>query len=153
MNPTLRSALYRLVGWLRQAGGTGWKLRAAYGAFFALAFLFAFRQTFPVQALKERLILEAGAHGWRVDAEEVGPAGLVGMSATGVTLVDRAGTTLALDEVSVSFRILLDPSVSIAEAHAESDRVERDLRLHLAGLGRVVIHAEPAEEVRRRAEA
>lgn len=106
MNPTLRSTLDRLVGWLRQAGGSGWKLRAAYGAFFALAFLFAFRQTFPVQALKERLILEAGAHGWRVDAEEVGPAGLVGMSATGVTLVDRAGTTLALDEVSVSFRIL-----------------------------------------------
>lgn len=48
--------------------------------------------------------------------------------------------------LSVTFRVLLDPKLSIAEAHGESDRVERDLRLRLAGLGRVVIHAEPWDE-------
>lgn len=104
MNLQLRPALQRLLSRLGQPGG--WRSRLAYGAFFAVAFLVAFRQTFPVQALKERLILEASAQGWQVDAADVGPAGLVGMTATGVTLQNRAGTSLALDEVSVSFRIL-----------------------------------------------
>lgn len=106
MNLQIRPALERLLSRLGQPGSGGWRARLAYGAFFAVAFLVAFRQTFPVQALKERLILEASAQGWQVDAADVGPAGLVGMTATGVTLQNRAGTSLALDEVSVSFRIL-----------------------------------------------
>jgi type II secretion system protein N len=91
---------------LRQVDWKVWKPRLAYTAFFVLAFVLAFRQTFPVQALKERLILEASARGWQVDAAEVGPAGLVGMRATDVVLEDRGGLRVSLEEVSVSFRLL-----------------------------------------------
>jgi type II secretion system protein N len=99
---SLSSALSRL----RQLDWTVWKPRLGYAAFFAVAFVLAFRQTFPVEALKERLILEASARGWQVDAADVGPAGIVGMSATGVVLEDRGGMKIALDEVAVSFRLL-----------------------------------------------
>ncbi|MGB8932303.1 MAG: type II secretion system protein GspN [Anaeromyxobacteraceae bacterium] len=91
---------------LRQIDWTVWKPRLAYTTFFILAFVLAFRQTFPVQALKERLILEASARGWQVDSGEVGPAGIVGMRATDVVLEDRAGLRVSLEEVSVSFRLL-----------------------------------------------
>ncbi|HSM94059.1 MAG TPA: type II secretion system protein GspN [Anaeromyxobacteraceae bacterium] len=91
---------------LRQLDWNVWKPRLGYGAFFVLAFVLAFRQTFPVEALKERLILEASARGWQVDSADVGPAGIVGMRATDVVLEDRAGLRLSLDEVAVSFRLL-----------------------------------------------
>jgi type II secretion system protein N len=91
---------------LRRIDWNVWKPRLGYAAFFAIAFILAFRQTFPVQALKERLVLEASARGWQVDAAEVGPAGMVGMRASDVVLEDRAGTRVALDEVAVSFRLL-----------------------------------------------
>jgi type II secretion system protein N len=91
---------------LRAIDWKTWRPRLGYAAFFALAFLLAFRQTFPVRALKERLILEASARGWQVDSAEVGPAGIVGMRATDVVLEDRAGTRIALDEVAVSLRLL-----------------------------------------------
>ena len=38
-----------------------WHRRAAYGLFAAAAFFFALRQTFPREAVKERLVLEAAA--------------------------------------------------------------------------------------------
>ncbi len=91
---------------LRQIDWKVWRPRLAYAAFFALAFVLAFRQTFPVEALKERLILEASARGWQVDSAEVGPAGIVGMRATDVVLEDRGGLRVSLEEVSVSFRLL-----------------------------------------------
>jgi len=91
---------------LRSIDWKVWKPRLGYAAFFAIAFVLAFRQTFPVQALKERLILEASARGWQVDSADVGPAGIVGMSATDVVLEDRAGTRVSLEEISVSLRLL-----------------------------------------------
>jgi len=96
----------RFLSRLRQIDWNVWKPRLAYSAFFAVAFVLAFRQTFPVQALKERLILEASARGWHFDAADVGPAGIVGMRATDVVLEDRGGTRVALDEVAVSLRLL-----------------------------------------------
>lgn len=102
MNLSPKLALARL----RQLDWKVWKPQLGYAAFFALAFVLAFRQTFPVQALKERLILEASARGWQVDAADVGPAGIVGMRATDVVLEDRGGTKVALDEVAVSYRLL-----------------------------------------------
>jgi type II secretion system protein N len=91
---------------LRRIDWNVWKPRLLYGGFFALAFVLAFRQTFPVEALKERLILEASARGWQVDSADVGPAGIVGMRATDVVLEDRGGLRVSLEEVSVSFRLL-----------------------------------------------
>ena len=46
----------------------------------------------------------------------------------------------------VSFHCALEPGISIEEAHALSERLEIHLRNRLPNLGRVVIHAEPAEE-------
>jgi type II secretion system protein N len=91
---------------LRQLDWNVWKPRLGYAAFFLVAFVLAFRQTFPVQALKERLILEASARGWQVDAAEVGPSGIIGMRATDVVLQDRGGLRVTLDEVAVSVRLL-----------------------------------------------
>ena len=100
MKLELSLARFRQIDW------STWKPRLGYAAFFLVAFVFAFRQTFPVQALKERLILEASARGWQVDAAEVGPSGIIGMRATDVVLQDRGGLRVALDEVAVSVRLL-----------------------------------------------
>jgi type II secretion system protein N len=83
-----------------------WKPRLLYGGFFALAFLVALRQTFPTEAVKERLILEAAAKGWQLDADSVAPAGLVGISARNVRLEDHTGSKLSADAVSLSLRPL-----------------------------------------------
>jgi divalent metal cation (Fe/Co/Zn/Cd) transporter len=48
------------------------------------------------------------------------------------------------DGLSVSFRCSVDASTAVAEAHRLTERVERALRDRLPGLGRVVIHEEPA---------
>jgi type II secretion system protein N len=79
-----------------------WRPRLLYGAFFVAAFLLALRQTLPVEAAKERLILEAGQRGFEVDAAEVGPAGLVGVGLKDVTLKDKTGLTVALDRLDAS---------------------------------------------------
>src|SRR5512133_1739800 len=100
MKLDLSLARFRRIDW------AVWKPRLGYAAFFLVAFVFAFRQTFPVQALKERLILEASARGWQVDSADVGPAGIVGMRATDVVLEDRGGIRVSLDEVAVSVRLL-----------------------------------------------
>lgn len=102
----LRLSLDDLRSRFRQLDWKVWRPRLGYAAFFALAFVFAFRQTFPVQALKERLILEASARGWQVDSADVGPAGIVGMRATDVVLEDHGGTKVMIEEVAVSFRLL-----------------------------------------------
>ena len=85
---------------------TVWKPRLLYGGFFALAFLLALRQTFPTEAVKQRLILEAAAQGWQLDADDLSPAGLVGVSAHNLRLEDRTGRKLSADAVSVSLRPL-----------------------------------------------
>lgn len=51
------------------------------------------------------------------------------------------------DELSVSFHCTLDARTSIAEAHALTERLEKDLRERLPNLGRVLIHVEPHEDV------
>jgi type II secretion system protein N len=82
------------------------KPRLAYGAFLAVAFLVALRLTFPSDAVKTRLIAEAGARGWTFDATDVGPAGVLGFSAEGVRLDDQAGLTIPIDRLSASLQIL-----------------------------------------------
>lgn len=85
---------------------TTWKPRLLYGAFFALAFLFALRQTLPAAALKERLVQEAAAAGWKLDAAEAGPAGVIGLHLGDVTLKDKAGLAIPLDRLDVALRPL-----------------------------------------------
>ncbi len=81
---------------------TVWKPRLAYGAFFVVAFLVALRQTLPAEAIKDRLVLEAGQRGWLLDAADAGPAGLVGLGLKEVTLKDRDGLTVPIDALDVS---------------------------------------------------
>lgn len=48
-------------------------------------------------------------------------------------------------ELAVSFHCTLDPGTAITEAHDLTVRLEEYLRKHVPGLGRVVIHVEPAK--------
>ncbi|HYG67825.1 MAG TPA: type II secretion system protein GspN [Anaeromyxobacteraceae bacterium] len=80
--------------------------RLGYAAFFLAAFVLALRLTFPAEAVKERIIVEAGARGWVFDAASVGPAGLLGFSGEGVRFDDQAGLTVPIDRLAASLRIL-----------------------------------------------
>ncbi len=82
-----------------------WHRRAAYAAFAALAFAFALRQTFPREAVKERLVLEAAAQGWQLSVADVQPAGLVGIGLRGVTVESRDGLRIPLDRVDAAVRV------------------------------------------------
>jgi type II secretion system protein N len=83
-----------------------WKPRLLYGAFALAAFVLALRWTFPAEAVKERIILEAGARGWTVDAQDVGPGGVLGVRARGVQLEDRAGTKIPVEDLTASIELL-----------------------------------------------
>jgi type II secretion system protein N len=80
--------------------------RLLYGAFFVLAFLLALRQTFPVEAVMERIVLDAGAQGWQVHADDVSAAGFLGISAENVRAEDAGGRRLSADRVTARVRIL-----------------------------------------------
>ena len=84
----------------------GWRKRAAYGVLFAVAFAVALRQTFPAEAVRERLVLEAAAQGWQVKVVDVGPAGLLGVRFTGMALESQDGTRLPVEELRASLRLL-----------------------------------------------
>ena len=83
-----------------------WQRRAAYGAFAFLAFLFALRQTFPTEAVKERLVMEAAAQGWLVHVADVRPAGLAGVGMTSVSLESREGLRIPIERLDATLRPL-----------------------------------------------
>jgi type II secretion system protein N len=83
-----------------------WKPRLAYGAFALLSFALALRWTFPAQAVKERLILEAGVRGWQIDVADVSAGGMLGVTARGVKLASDTGLAVPIDEVTASLRPL-----------------------------------------------
>jgi type II secretion system protein N len=83
---------------------TGWKRTAAYAVFFALAFLLALQRTFPTQAVKERLMLEAAAQGWQLQMGDISASGFGGVRATNVTLESRDGLRLPIEEMTASLR-------------------------------------------------
>jgi cation diffusion facilitator family transporter len=53
-------------------------------------------------------------------------------------------------ELSVSFHCLIDPEVSVSEAHSCTVNLENLLRDKVPGLGRVVIHSEPVPREQER---
>jgi type II secretion system protein N len=81
-----------------------WKPRLLYGAFFVLAFLLALRQTLPAAAVKERLVQEAALRGWQLSAEEVGPAGLIGVGLRDVVVKDKTGLSVPLEALELTLR-------------------------------------------------
>jgi len=80
--------------------------RLLYGAFTLAAFLLALRFTFPAEAVKQRIILEAAARGWQIDMADVGPGGFLGIHAEGVTVEDASGLRIPVDELTASLRLL-----------------------------------------------
>jgi type II secretion system protein N len=83
-----------------------WKRWAAYAAFALASFVFALRQTFPVDAVAERLALEAAAAGWQLRTADVAPAGLVGVRMDAVTLESPEGARIPLDRLTAKLRLL-----------------------------------------------
>ena len=69
------------------------RVTAAYAAFAAIAFVLALRWTFPSEAVKQRLIMEAGLRGWQIDVERVSAGGLLGVRARGVKIETASGTS------------------------------------------------------------
>lgn len=85
---------------------TVWKPRVAYGGFAFLCFLLALRWTFPAEAVKERLILEAGVRGWQIDVEQVSAGGFFGVRGRGVKLANDTGLAIPIDDATASLRLL-----------------------------------------------
>ena len=83
-----------------------WKPRLLYGGFALAAFLLSLRFTFPTQAVRERVMFEAGARGWQVDMDELGPSGLLGLRADGLTLEDRTGLKVHVERLDAGLRLL-----------------------------------------------
>src|SRR5512146_2360764 len=83
-----------------------WQRWAAYGLFAVLAFAFALRQTFPTEAVKERIVLEAAAAGWQVSVADVRPAGLAGIGMSSVILESRDGLRVPIEKVDAHIRLL-----------------------------------------------
>jgi type II secretion system protein N len=124
----------------------GWKRYAAYGALFAAAFALALRQTFPADAVRERLVMEAASQGWQVRIADVGPGGMLGVRFTGVTLESREGARVPLEEVQASLRLWplllgrrgLDYRAQLFQGQVrglvEEGRSARRLVAHLSGI-------------------
>ncbi len=83
-----------------------WKPRLGYGAFALAAFLVALRWTFPADAVKQRLLIDAAASGWQVDAASVAAGGILGIRADSVTLEDASGLKIPVDHLDASLRLL-----------------------------------------------
>ncbi len=83
-----------------------WQRWAAYAAFTVVAFVFALRQTFPTDAVKERLVLEAASAGWQISVADVRPAGIAGIGMRSVVLESRDGTRIPVDRLDAKVRIL-----------------------------------------------
>lgn len=82
------------------------RVTALYVAFAVIAFALSLRWTFPAEAMKERLIMEAGQRGWQIDVERVSAGGLLGVRARGVKLETSSGLAIPIDDLTASLRIL-----------------------------------------------
>jgi type II secretion system protein N len=79
---------------------------AAYAAFAALAFAWSLRATFPSEAVKQRLIMEAGQRGWQIEVDRVSAGGLIGARARGVKIETASGLAIPIEDVTASLRPL-----------------------------------------------
>jgi type II secretion system protein N len=127
---------------------TALRPRLLYGAFTLVAFVLSLRWTFPAEAVKERLMLEAGARGWQVDAQRVqpGPGLFPGIRLDGLTVGDGAELSFPIERLDASLELLplllgrrvLDFEVSVlggtVEGRAALSGEARRLELAIAGV-------------------
>jgi type II secretion system protein N len=59
-----------------------------------------------VEAVKERIILDAAAQGLQIKMNDISPSGLVGIRASEVTVLTADGTRVPVDEVRVGLKLL-----------------------------------------------
>jgi type II secretion system protein N len=88
------------IDWTRR------RVTALYAAFAVVAFILALRWTFPAEAMKERIIMEAGHRGWQIDIDQVSAGGILGVRARGVKLETSSGLAIPIDELTASLRLL-----------------------------------------------
>ena len=83
------------------------KIVAAYAAFAVVAFVLSLRWTFPAEAMKDRLVMEAGQRGWQIDVDRVSAGGgLLGIRARGLKVDTGSGLWIPIDDLTASLRIL-----------------------------------------------
>jgi len=80
--------------------------RLFYGIFAAAALALSLRLTFPSEAVRERLIYEAGARGLEVEVKSVHPHSLLGVSMDGVALTDASGLKVPVEHVEAKLEVL-----------------------------------------------
>ncbi len=76
-----------------------------YGIFAFLAFVFALRATIPIEAVKERIVMEGAARGWQVSIADVRPAGLVGVGMTSISLESADGLRIPIEKLDATLRL------------------------------------------------
>jgi type II secretion system protein N len=153
--PKLRISLPKLGASLSKL--RPWQRRAAWILFFALAFLFALQRTFPSEAVKERLIMEAAARGWQVTMTDIEPSGFGGVTATGVVVETREGLKVPLDRVTAALRVLplllgrrqlsFDAEVFEGRVHGWAQEGKEQQRLVLSAGGVDLSRAAPVKQL------
>jgi len=98
--------MIRILGRTLAFRWTPRRTRAAYVAFAALAFVLCLRWTFPTEAVKQRLIMEAGTRGWQIDVDRVQAGGVLGIRARGVKIETASGLAIPIDDITASLRVL-----------------------------------------------
>jgi len=88
------------IAWTRR------RVVAAYAAFAVVAFVLALRWTFPSEAVRQRLIMEAGQRGWQIEMERVSAGGLLGVRARGVKIETSSGLAFPIEDLTASLRPL-----------------------------------------------
>jgi cation diffusion facilitator family transporter len=73
----------------------------------------------------------------------------VALAEPGVREAHNVRSRGAEDDIHLDLHVLVDPTVSVGDAHAIGHRVEKRLRLRWPGLSDVVVHVEPATESER----
>jgi type II secretion system protein N len=98
--------MIRILGRVLKFEWTPRRVTAAYAAFAVVAFLVSLRWTFPAEAVKQRLIMEAGKRGWQIELERVSGGGFLGVRAHGVKIETASGLSIPIDDVTASLRPL-----------------------------------------------
>jgi len=98
--------ILRILGRTLKLEWTPRRVTGAYVAFAVVAFVLSLRWTFPAEAVKQRLMMEAGKRGWQIELERVSAGGVLGIRGRDVKIETGSGLAIPLDDVTASLRLL-----------------------------------------------